>query len=132
MIHLWCFNQIPLIYLKVTNFCLHPSSCIYWKPWEISVKKILSSKQYTVCSDECWSSIFLIWKKYMLLTPEFKYKPSGILSFFLHNHSPKWFFQKPTCLVLKNEKYSLIWQNYKGDFGSDYMERNQVYHVICV
>ena len=55
-------------------------------------------------------------KKYMFLTPEFKYKSSGILDFFLCNHSPKGLLQKSTCIVLKNEKHSLIWQNFKGDF----------------
>ena len=81
-----------------------------------------------------WVLSFIIsnMKKYMFLTPEFKYKSSDILGFFLRNHSPKWFFQKSTCIVLKNEKYSLIWQNYKGDFRSDYAGQNQVYYAICI
>ena len=87
----------------------------------------------TVCSDEFWPSIFLPWKKYMILTPEFKYKSSGILGFSLCNHSPKWFFfQKSTCIVHKKENYSLILQNCKRDFGIDYAGRNQVHYVICI
>ena len=68
----------------------------------------------------------------MFLTPEFKYKSSGILGFFPCNHSPMWVFERSTCIVLENEKYSLISQNYLSDFGSDYEGQNQVYHLICL
>ena len=58
----------------------------------------------TGCPGGFWPSIFLTPKKYTFLTPEFMYQSSGILSFFLCQHSPRWFFQKTPWIVLKIQK----------------------------